>query len=373
MSEFDLDGIRTTVGTTQAPSQTLGAGERFAGRYVIDKELGGGGMGVVYLARDELTGEDVAIKLIHPNLVDTTARQRMIEEGVLARKVSHPNVVRVHDVGDHDGQIYLVMEVVAGRSLRAVMAERMMAGTDAPLDEVVATIRAILAGLAAAHAQNLVHRDVKPENVMLSGTPGAPDFRLKVLDFGIARGLKTGAMTGSRPVGTPLYMAPEQKTAPGAVGPSADIYSVGRIFYEMLMDVPPEGTWSPPSEQRPDTPRALDEVLRKTQAAPRQRYQSVAEFSAALDVALAGRAGPPPPPLPTAPEPATGSGAKPDAKPAGNEEWRGVLRKIEEPGQALRKRLGMKETQRLSEQSTGKLVMWGVAIVVLAVIVATSL
>ena len=377
MSDFDLDGIRTTVGTSEAPAQSLEPGERFAERYEIRDRLGGGGMGVVYLASDSLTGEDVAIKLIHPNLVDTDARQRMIEEGVLARKVSHPNVVRVHDVGDFDGQIYLVMEVVKGRSLRTVMAERMVAGTDAPLSEVVATVRAILAGLAAAHAQNLVHRDVKPENVMLSGTPGMPDFRLKVLDFGIARGLKTGAMTGSRAVGTPLYMAPEQKTSPGAVGPSADIYSVGRIFYEMLLDVPPEGTWSPPSEQRSDVPRSLDDVLRKTQAAPRQRYQSVAEFTAALDEALAG---PAVPPLPPRPEPAPAPDPSITPKPApGNEEWRGVLRKIEDfdrahnPGHALRKRMGFGEAQRLSEMSTGKVLLWGGVIVVIALVVVANL
>lgn len=371
MSDFDLDSMRTTFGTPQEPAKSLEEGERFAGRYEIRRRLGGGGMGVVYLASDQLTGEDVALKLIHPSLVDTDARQRMIEEGVLARKVSHPNVVRVHDVGEFDGQIYLVMEVVEGRSLRAVMAERMVAGTDAPLEEVVAVVEAILDGLAAAHAQNLVHRDVKPENVMVSGTPGTADFRLKVLDFGIARGLKTSVMTGSQPVGTPLYMAPEQRTSPGAVGPSADLYSVGRIFYEMLLDVPPEGTWNPPSEQRADVPPALDAVLRKSQQAPRLRYQSVAEFRDALEAALAAGPAPVEPAReePVAPEP---------AKPQGEgEEWRGVLRKIEDfdrthnPSHALRKKMGFKEPERLSEMPKGKLIMWAVVIVVLAAVAAT--
>ena len=233
----------------------------------------------------------MALKLIHPSLVDTDARQRMIDEGVLARKVSSPNVVRVHDVGERDGQIYLVMEVVEGEPLRAYMARNLVSQSGAPLGEVVAIVRAILAGVAAAHAQDLVHRDIKPENIMISGTPGAADFRLKVLDFGIARGLKTSAFTGSGAIGTPLYMAPEQKTMPAAVGPAADLYSVGRIFYELLLDVPPEGTWSPPSEQRTDVPPALDEVLRKSQiASPRHRYQTVAEFSDALDAALGGTA-----------------------------------------------------------------------------------
>lgn len=380
MSSTGLDGLRTTFAAPEAPAVTLAAGERFADRYTIEKRLGGGGMGVVYLANDALTGETVALKLIHPSLVDTGARAKMIEEGVLARKVSHPNVVRVHDVGEHDGQIFLVMEVVEGQSLRAWMAQHLMNNTDASLDEAVAIVRAILAGLGTAHAQNLVHRDIKPENVMFSGTPGAPEFRLKVLDFGIARGLKSEALTGSQPVGTPLYMAPEQKTSPGAVGPSADIYSVGRIFYEMLVGVPPEGTWNPPSEQRKDVPRALDAALRKTQLAPRQRFQSVEEFSAALDAALADKEWERP--TPSSPEPAkTGEAAerRGDGGAPGEERWRGMLRSLEDldrahnPAHGVRKRLGLKEPTRLSEQSTGKVLLLLAACATIGVVVAVSL
>lgn len=271
------------------PARSLGQGERFADRYEIQRELGAGGMGVVYLATDSVTREDVALKLIHPSLVDPAARERMIAEGVNTRRIRNPHVVAVYDVGEHDGQVFLSMEHVEGRPLRAWMAENMANRVDAPLAEVVKITQEILSGLAAAHKEGVIHRDLKPENILISGDPSSDDFELKILDFGIARGLKTEVFTGSTPVmGTPLYMAPEQKTTPDAVGPSADIYSVARMLYEMLMDVLPEGAWNPPSEQRADAPPALDAVIRKALRAPKHRYESVAEFAAALDDAAQG-------------------------------------------------------------------------------------
>jgi len=271
------------------PAASLGPGESFAGRYEIQKELGAGGMGVVYLARDSITQEAVALKLIHPSLLDSTARDRMIAEGVNTRRIRNPHVVAVYDVGEHDGQVFLSMEHIEGRPLRAWMAENMASGLDAPLADVLLITQEILSGLAAAHGEGVVHRDLKPENIMISGSPSDADFKLKVLDFGIARGLKTEAFTGSAAaIGTPLYMAPEQKTTPDQAGPPADIYSVGRMLYEMLMDVLPDGAWNPPSESRNDVPPALDAVIRKALQAPKHRYQTVAEFSAAIDAAVQG-------------------------------------------------------------------------------------
>jgi len=235
------------------PAQTFSAGDSFAGRYEIVKELGAGGMGMVYLANDTVTREEVALKLIHPSLLDSAARERMIAEGVNTRRIRNPHVVAVYDVGEHEGQVFLSMEHVAGRPLRAWIAGNMASGVDAPLSDVLLITQEILSGLAAAHNEGVVHRDLKPENIMISGTPSDPDFKLKILDFGIARGLKTEVFTGSSPViGTPLYMAPEQKTTPDQAGPPADIYSVGRMLYEMLMDVLPDGAWNPPSESRAD-------------------------------------------------------------------------------------------------------------------------
>lgn len=286
----DINLQVTSFGIGAGPverAQTLSEGDLFAERYEIVRQLGAGGMGIVYLARDRVTGEKLALKLIHPSLIDPAGRQRLIEEGVRTRRISHPNVVRIFDVGEHDGQVFLTMEHVTGRPLRVWMAEHMAGATEAPLPHVVRIVKEVLSGLSAAHGEHLVHRDIKPENIMIAGQPGTAEFSLKILDFGIARSLETAAPTNSQALGTQLYMAPEQQTAPGAVGPAADVYSVGRMLYEMLMDVLPEGTWNAPSESRADVPAALDDVIRKALQPPRARYQSAAEFAAALDAAVA--------------------------------------------------------------------------------------
>ncbi len=247
-------------------------------------------MGVVYLVKEHPSGEEVVLKLIHPSLVDEKARQRMITEGVNARKITNPHVVRIFDIGEHEGQVYLTMEHVEGRPLRGWLADNMTQRVDAPLGHVLKITHEILAGLAAAHEQGIIHRDLKPENVMIKGSPGDDDFALKILDFGIARGLKTEVFTGSTPaMGTPLYMAPEQRTTPDGVGPSADIYSVGRMLFEMLMDALPDGIWTAPSEQRTDIPKPLDAVIQKAlNLSPKRRYETVAEFALALDGAMKG-------------------------------------------------------------------------------------
>jgi len=265
----------------------LAPGEFFDSRYRILKKLGAGGMGVAYLANDELTREDIVLKVIHPSLVDEKAKQRMITEGVNTRKIKNRNIVSVHDVKQHNDQIYLTMEYVQGQPLRHWMATNMANRVNAPLEQITLIVHEILAGLAAAHDAGVIHRDLKPENIVLTGTPGSPDFSLRILDFGIATGLKTEVFTSSAAaLGTPLYMAPEQKTMPNAVGPSADIYSVGRMLYEMLMDVLPDGMWNPPSESRADVPPALDAVIQKSLQPPKGRYQSAAEFAAAIAESL---------------------------------------------------------------------------------------
>ncbi|MEM8665187.1 MAG: serine/threonine-protein kinase [Pseudomonadota bacterium] len=313
--EFDANIAHTVYGKGPAePAKTLSPGDRFAGRYEVVRQLGAGGMGLVYLVKDDVSGEEIALKLIHPSFMDEASHRRLVDEGLLARKVSHPNVVRVFDVGENERQIFLTMEYVEGQPLRAQMAKQMAGGAETPVADVVRVIKEILAGLSAAHQVGLVHRDIKPENIIISGKPEDPDFHLKILDFGIAKGMKTGVLTGTHGIGTQLYMAPEQATTPSAVGPSADIYSVGRILYEMLMDVLPDGTWNPPSEQRTDVPPALDDVIRKALQPPRRRYQSVEEFADALDAALVGEAAPSPGPSPQ-PEPSPEPEPKPEPKP----------------------------------------------------------
>ena len=278
----------------------LDEGAMFADRYEIKRELGAGGMGVVYLAQDTLTNREIVLKLIHPSLVDDRAAARMIEEGVLASQIRHPNVVAVHHIDRVDGQTFLTMEYVEGKTLRQWIGENVVSQRETPVDQAVAVVREILKGLSAAHGAGIVHRDLKPENILLTGDPGAGDFGLKILDFGIARGFKTEVFTSSTPaMGTPLYMAPEQKTMPDAAGPSADLYSVGRIFYELLMDVLPDGASAPPSEQRQDLPKTLDAVLAKAaNTRPKARYQSAEEFMAAIDEAVAKPAEPETPVVP---------------------------------------------------------------------------
>lgn len=289
MSDEQNINLAGTVYEPRAASAEieLAPGELFDDRYRVLKQLGAGGMGVAYLAQDELTEEEIVLKVIHPSLVDENAKKRMIAEGVNTRKIKNPNVVSVHDVKQHDDQIYLTMEYVKGQPLRHWMATNMANRVNAPLEHITLIVHEILAGLAAAHNAGVIHRDLKPENIVLSGTPGNSDFSLRILDFGIATGLKSAVFTSSAAmVGTPLYMAPEQKTMPDAVGPSADIYSVGRMLYEMLMDVLPDGMWNPPSVSRADVPPALDAVIQKSLQPPKGRYQSAAEFAAAIAESL---------------------------------------------------------------------------------------
>ena len=285
MNDRDSINLQETVYEPRAPkaTPTLTPGDVFNNRYEVVRELGQGGMGVAYLVNDQLSKEELVLKVIHPTLVDDKARDRMIAEGVMTRKIRNPKVVSVYDVNEADGQIYLVMEYVQGEPLRNWMQSNMVQNVNAPLQQVVRIILEILAGLTAAHETGVVHRDLKPENIMINGDPGSSDFKLRILDFGIATGIKTEVFTSSvASIGTPLYMAPEQMTAPNAVRESADIYSIGRIFYEMLMDVLPDGTWHPPSEVRSDIPPALDKVIHKALQPPKFRYQNAPEFSAAI-------------------------------------------------------------------------------------------
>ena len=285
-----------------AVTDELAPGELFEGRYCIAERIGAGGMGVVYRAEDTATGRDIALKLVNTRLLgEGQAVARMIDEGLLTRDIRHANVVAVYDVARAGAQPYVTMEYLRGESLRQWLARQLQSGAEVSLEAAVGIVRAILDGLEAAHRTGVVHRDLKPENIMLLGDPSAGDCRLKIVDFGIARALGTSAMrTSGGAMGTPLYMAPEQRTSPEAAGPPADLYSLSRIFYELLMDVLPEGFWQPPSKHRADVPAGIDAMLETgLSARPRARQQSVGDYRAALDAAVAGTArgnGAPPPP-----------------------------------------------------------------------------
>ncbi|MDP3492225.1 MAG: protein kinase [Hyphomonadaceae bacterium] len=288
----DLSGLRTIddmeTKTPRGESQRMmQPGEVFAGRYEVSKVIGEGGMGVVYRAHDKLTEKDVALKLIRADrLAGKDAVKRLIREGVTSRDIRHPNVVAVYDVGDADGQPYMSMEFLGGQSLRAWNRKRLQSSSDCSMRAAANIIAEILSGLDAAHKAGVVHRDLKPENVMLIGEPNDQGAQLKILDFGVARAAGAGD-TGATSLGTRGYMAPEQITAPDAAQPSADLYSLSVMFYELLVGVVPQGHWQPPSGGRSDVPPAIDKLIeRGLSNNPRIRPQNVAEYGKLLAEAM---------------------------------------------------------------------------------------
>ena len=263
-----IGGLETMDPSQVRPSERegmrdLAPGTEFAGRYVIENVVGKGGMGVVYRAHDKLADKAVALKLIRADrLSGQGAVKRLISEGITARDIRHHNIVAVYDVGEAEGQPFVSMEFIKGQSLRDWHRERIRQRQDVPLRVAARIIAEVLDGLAAAHAAGVVHRDLKPENIMLTEDPTETRAPLKILDFGIARAtsgaVESGTGTG---LGTPRYMAPEQVTAADSAGPSADLYSLSVIFYELLVDVLPQGHWQPPSGGRADVPKTIDALI----------------------------------------------------------------------------------------------------------------
>ncbi|WP_033327676.1 serine/threonine-protein kinase [Streptomyces yerevanensis] len=215
---------------------------RSLGRYELTHELGRGGMGVVWAAHDRRHGQDVAIKLLASHgrgAEPTTLERRFLREARLTSRLDHPGIPAVHDHGSHEGELYLVMDLVPGRALDAVLKD------DGPLavEHAADIARHIADVLAYAHSQSVVHRDLKPSNLMIT-----PDGEIKVLDFGVAAALEprpgeTRFTAANATPGTVVYMAPEQ--AIGQTVPASDLYSLGCVLYEMLTGAPPFTDGSP--------------------------------------------------------------------------------------------------------------------------------
>src|SRR6186997_1137174 len=270
----------------------------FDDRYRIVRKLGSGGMANVYLAEDEDLGRRVAIKILNDRYADDESfTERFRREAKSAAALSHPNIVSVYDRGEAEGTYYIAMEVIEGRSLK----ELIMTRGPLPIPQALAYSHEMLEALRFAHRHGIIHRDIKPHNILIGE-------RLKVTDFGIARAGASQMTEAGSIMGTAQYLSPEQ--ARGApVTASSDLYSAAIVLYEMLtgkvpftgdsaieiamkhLNEPPK----PPSKIRPEIPEELDAVvLRALSKNPEDRYQTAEEFSEDLHRVEAG--------LPLAPE-----------------------------------------------------------------------
>ena len=279
------------------PGVTPPAGtQRQIGKYIVKRELGRGGMGAVYLAEQTGLGREVAIKELVPSAAaDPIALKRFLQEAQVMARTSHPNLVQVYDLEQIQGANYIVLEFVRGKSLR----DRLNRGA-VPMPQVFAVMHGVLQALDYAHRHAIVHRDMKPENVLMSD-----EGDVKVADFGIARLTDDSASPGSTAtktgttVGTPQYMSPEQ-VASSKVDGRSDLYSAGIMFYELVVGEPPftaseaDGPFTlmakhvqappkPPSVHKPGLDPQLEEVILKSLSKrPEDRYQNGQEFDAAM-------------------------------------------------------------------------------------------
>lgn len=263
-------------------------GDILDGRYRVDRPIARGGMSTVYRCVDLRLGRAVAAKVMHEELsTDPAFVERFEREARAMAQIEHPNVVGVYDFSAHSSPVFLVMELITGGTLRELLAER----GPMPPHAATAVMRAVLQGLSALHARGLIHRDIKPDNVLIHG-----DSRVKIGDFGLVRSSST-ATTSNLIMGTVSYLAPEQVDG-SALSPATDVYSAGVVLYELLTGTTPFSGESPlahaiarlqedvaaPSQRQPNTPPLFDAlVATATARSAADRFADAAEFLAALD------------------------------------------------------------------------------------------
>src|SRR5215204_5732642 len=303
-------GVEYTDLTTLCPADGIALakdgdsllGTTLSGKYRIDERLNEGGMGTVYRATHVLMDKTVAIKVLRPALAaDEKIVARFSREARAASRISHPNALSVTDFGeDENGNVFLVMEFLSGKTLKQFIRDE----GPLPLSRVVDITRQIGDALNAAHAQGVVHRDLKSDNIMLLDTTAGD--HAKVLDFGIAKinepegKVDTNLTAPNLVIGTPQYMSPEQCSQESEIDARSDIYSLGVILYEMLVGHVPFSGDSPtivmmkhlqepvPSvlEERNDVPASVGRVVARAMAkVPGHRYQNVADLIEDLSIA----------------------------------------------------------------------------------------
>jgi len=269
------------TGTAAATGDPL-TGRLLDGRYRVGSRIARGGMASVYEATDIRLDRPVAVKVMHPGMGDDDEfAARFVREARAAARLSHPNVVAVYDQGDDDGTVYLAMEHVPGHTLRDLIRKE----SPMPPARALALLEPVLSALAAAHRAGLIHRDVKPENVLIATDPSSGASRVKVADFGLAKAVSADTQhtaTGGVLIGTVSYLAPEL-VVDGRADARADVYAAGVVLYELLTGVKPHEGESPiqvaykhvhedvppPSERVPGLPAYVDALVARATARDR--------------------------------------------------------------------------------------------------------
>ena len=259
----------------------LKPGDMVNERFEVVKQLGFGGMGAVYHVKDRQLGTERALKVMLPSLLKSdTARERFHAEVIISQQLGHDNIVRIHDlmVDRARNTSFFTMELVEGKTLNRVLTER---GGRLPVDEALHIAHQLCDALAYAH-RTTVHRDLKPQNIMVQ-----PDGTIKILDFGLAKLMSPGRLTkSSMALGTAYYQSPEQSIHLSELDQRADLYSVGIILYQMLTGIIPSAAMKPPSKEVRDVPRRLDPVVMRCLARrPEDRYPNAQALDAALTTA----------------------------------------------------------------------------------------
>ncbi len=270
-------------------------GERIGGRYVVLDSIGGGGMADVYLALDVILDRHVAVKVLQPQFSkDEQFIKRFRREAQAATSLANPHIVNIYDVGEEDNVYYIVMEYVRGRTLKQVIQE----DGPLPVDVALDYFKQILYGVGHAHAMQIVHRDIKPQNILIS-----EEGEAKVTDFGIARAMTSATITHTNSVmGSVHYLSPEQARG-GHITYRSDLYSLGIVLFEMITgQIPFSGDTAVsiaikhlqndiPSAKElvPDIPLSLEQMIKKATAKdPMQRFESAEDFIWATDLVLNG-------------------------------------------------------------------------------------